>query len=153
MATPETLKEIYLFKNFTANELNLLTGIASEKTYPAGQDIFMAGQEAKSLYVIRMGTVKIFANTQGEHSITSLGTGSHFGELPIVDQGKRSATAQAQENCTLLEIEYDKLNSLLSQNVEMAHKFYRELARYLAGRLRATTQDLSQIKDLKLKHF
>ncbi len=155
MANAEVLKNIYLFKSLDANELSKLSNIVTEKNYMPGQDIFIAGQEAKSFFVIQMGTVKIYSNSASGNdvNITNLGTGSHFGEMPIVDQGKRSATAQATESTKLLEVEYEKLKELLAANESMAHKFYRDLARYLAGRLRETTENLKTAKELRLKHF
>ncbi len=155
MANVEALKNIYLFKSMDAQELSQFSGIITEKTYMQGQDIFIAGQEAKSFFVIQMGTVKIYASSSqgGDVNITSLGTGSHFGELPIVDQGKRSATAQATESSQILEVDYEKLRNLLNQNDSMAHKFYRDLARYMAGRLRETTENLKATRELRLKHF
>lgn len=155
MSAPQVLKEIYLFKSMDTSELNRLSEIVTEQTYSAGQDVFSAGDAARSFYVIRMGTIKISSTPKSgeEMNITTLGTGSHFGELPIVDQGNRSANAQATEKTTLLEIDFEKLKTLLSQNDGMAHKFYRDLARYLAGRLRETTQNLQNVKELKLKHF
>lgn len=155
MAKIDVLKNIYLFKSLDSKELEKISEIVVEKDFMSGQDIFLAGQEAKSFFVIQMGTVKIYSNSKSgdDVNITSLGSGSHFGELPIVDQGKRSATAQATESSKLLEIEFTKLNELLAQDDKLAHKFYRDLARYLAGRLRETTENLKMTKELKLKLF
>ncbi len=155
MAASNILKNIYLFKNFTDAELGLINGVVEEKSYSPGQDIFISGQDAKSFYVVRMGTVKIYANPDGakDINISSMGSGSHFGEIPFVDGGKRSATAQCTETSTLLEINYEKLRKLLDSNNALAHKFYKQLAWFMAARLRATTENLKAIHELKLKHF
>jgi CRP/FNR family transcriptional regulator, cyclic AMP receptor protein len=149
------LKNIYLFKGFTDSELGMINKIVEEKTYSAGQDIFIIGQDATSFYVIRMGTVKIYKNPDGSSdiNIAKMGTGAHFGELPLMDGGKRSATAQATETSTVLEVNYDKLKKLLGTNHELAHKFYKELAHFMAARLRATTENLKHIQEVRLKHF
>jgi CRP/FNR family cyclic AMP-dependent transcriptional regulator len=155
MSSAKMLKNIYLFKSFDESELQKLAAITSEKVYSPGQDIFLVGQKADSFYVISMGTVKIYMNPDGEADIkiANLGTGAHFGELPFLDGGNRSATAQATETSTLLEVRFDKLRSLLDQNEKMAGKFYRDLSVYLASRLRATTENLKNIHELRLKHF
>jgi CRP/FNR family transcriptional regulator, cyclic AMP receptor protein len=155
MAASSILKSVYLFKNFNDAELSTINGIVEEKSYSPGQDIFISGQDAKSFYVVRMGTVKIYANPDGNKdiNITNMGTGSHFGEIPFVDGGKRSATAQCTEATTLLEISYEKLRKLLDSNHQLAHKFYKQLAWFMAARLRATTENLQAIHELKLKHF
>jgi CRP-like cAMP-binding protein len=155
MSNHKILKNIYLFKSFDDSELQKLATTLNEKVYSPGQDIFMIGQKAQSFYVILMGTVKIYMNPDGEHDIkiANLGSGAHFGELPFLDGGNRSATAQATETSTLLEISYDKLRALLEQNEKMAGKFYKDLSIYLASRLRATTENLKQVHEFKLKHF
>lgn len=144
MSSPQVLKNIYLFKSLDDAELNLLNKIVEEKTYTAGQDIFLIGQPAHSFYVVRMGTVKIYSNPDGsgDINIANIGSGSHFGEMPFLDGGVRSATAQASETTTLLEFNFEKLKNLLNENDCMAHRFYKELAHYMAARLRSTTENL-----------
>lgn len=145
------LEQIYLFKEISANDLRDLNSIVVEKNYTAGQDIFVAGQEAHSMYMINMGTVKIVG--KDDSSIATLGSGSHFGEMAFLDQGKRSATAQSAENSSILEIPYSDLKNLLQKNAPLAALFYRNLAGYLAGRLRATNENLETLKELRLKSF
>lgn len=155
MSGYQILKKIYLFDSFDDAELQKLNSIVEEKVYSAGQDIFLVGQPADSFYVIVMGTVKIYMNPDGEKdlNIANLGTGAHFGELPFLDGGKRSATAQATETSTLFVMNFDKLKTLLGQNEKMASKFYKDLSVYLAARLRATTENLKHIHEVRLKHF
>jgi CRP-like cAMP-binding protein len=156
MASSSTiLKNIYLFKTLDETELKEINKLVEEKTFSPGQDIFITGQEAKSFFVIRMGTVKIYSNPDGsgDLAIANLGSGSHFGEMPLMDGGKRSATAQATETTSLLELSYEKLKKLLDSNDKLAHKFYKEMSHFMAARLRATTENLQHVRELKLKHF
>ena len=151
----QELKQIYLFKDLNDHELSLIKEIATEKNYIAGQEIFVTQQEAQSFFIVKMGAVKIFNNTdKGDKSnITTIGTGSHFGELPFLDGGKRSATAQSVESSDIVEINYDKFRSLLSKDNELAAKVYKSFAKFLTGRLRSTTEDLNHLKEISLKHF
>jgi CRP-like cAMP-binding protein len=155
MVNAQILKNIYLFRTLDDAELNSLNKIVTEKTFSAGQDIFVVGQKAQSFYVIRMGTIKIYTNPDGsgDLNIANLGSGSHFGEMAMMDGLERSATAQATETSTLLEINYDKLREVLQANEKMAAKFYKELSLYLAARLRATTVNLQHIHEVRLRHF
>lgn len=149
------LSEIYLFKDFDPSELKMVGDIGIENSITAGQELFTANQEATSFFVIQMGSIKIYSNLKSGDAagITQMGTGAHFGELAFFDKGKRSATAQAVENCRLVEIPYDRLQSLLDGNPKMAVKFYKSCARFMASRLRTTTEDLTQIKESKLRLF
>lgn len=149
------LSGVYLFKDFDQKELSSLAEIVSEKNTTAGEELFSAGQEATSFYLIQMGSIKIFSNTKSGDTagITQMGTGSHFGELAFFDKGKRSATAQTVENSRLFEISYERLQKLLDSNPAMAVKFYKSCARFMASRLRTTTEDLTQVKEAKLRLF
>ena len=155
MAKIEALKGVYLFDQLNSAELEKVAAIAEEKSFASGQEIFSANQVADALYVIRMGAIKIYSNSdEGEdHSIAHLASGSHFGEVSFADGGKRSATAQAVEPCHLIEIKYSHLSQLLNSDDKIAHKFYKSLSLFIAKRLRATLGDLNQARDAKLKHF
>lgn len=148
------LKGIYLFADLSDVELQKVISISTEKNVLPGQDIFSVGQVASAFYVLTMGSVKLTVNTgEGDEiQIRNFGSGSHFGEMPFLDGQDRSATVQAIESSHLLEIPYDKLQTLLDKDPVMAAKFYRATSRFLALRLRATTGDLNQLKELKFQH-
>lgn len=155
MADTKLLKGIYIFKDFDEEELNSVAQIAEEKTILAGHEIFIRGQPADAFYMISMGSVKIYSSTDAgdEHSIAALSTGDHFGEIPFLDHGKRTATAQANEMSRLIEVKYDKLTRLLEGNPLMAMKLYRSYAHFVALRLRTTLGDLNAARETRLKHF
>jgi CRP-like cAMP-binding protein len=148
------LKSIYLFNEFSEDDLKKIAEIGTEKTIVSGQEIFSVGQEASAFYVVLMGSVKLTVNSGAgdEIQIRTFGTGSHFGEMPLIDGEKRSATVQAVETCHVLEIPYNNLKGLFEKDLSIACRFYRSAAKYLAIRLRATTTDLNQLKELKFHH-
>lgn len=154
MTNTNPLAAIYLFSDFSSTELEKIYSIAEEKNFVQGQEVFSRGDNATAFYVVQMGTVKLLVNSQqgDEIQFKILGTGSHFGEMPFIDGEKRSATVQTVETSRLLEISYKNLMGLLDTNPPMAIKFYRSVARLLALRLRATTTDLNQLKELRFQH-
>ncbi|XGC81417.1 Crp/Fnr family transcriptional regulator [Bdellovibrio bacteriovorus] len=147
------LKSIYLFSEFSDADLQKVASVAELKNYVPGQDIFSVGQEADAFYVVVMGSVKITVSTGGgdEIQIKTLGSGSHFGEMPFIDGGNRSATVQSIESSHIAEIPFAKLNNLFQADPAMALKFYRATAKSLGVRLRATTSDLNAMKELKFQ--
>lgn len=155
MAVKDLLKSVYLFKDFSLDELALIAGIAKELNFMAGQDIFVRGMKAESFYLIRVGSVKIFSvNDRGDETdIATIQSGSHFGEMAFLDGSDRSATAQTIEATSIFEIPYKQLKSLLDNNATLSSHFYRSLASFLAARLRNTTNDYRHLKELHLKHF
>ena len=151
MALESLLKEIYFFKSFTDAELNKLVPLVVREKFSSGHTIFHEGQEAQALYLVEIGTVKIFKETEKSY-VTSIGKGGTFGEMAFLDGGKRSATATTAEETHLIEIPYSKLSAILVQDSELAVKFFETAAKYMSRRLRATTEDLKKAKEL-IRHF
>lgn len=151
MSLEALLKEIYFFKSFTDAELKKIIPIVTRGKFPSGHALFHEGDEALALYLVEIGTVKIFKETE-KASVTSIGKGGTFGEMAFLDGGKRSATATTGEETHLIEIPYSKLSSMLVQDSELAVKFFETAAKYMSRRLRATTEDLKKAKEL-IRHF
>lgn len=155
MANTKMLKGIYLFKDFTDSELDLVASIAVEKDLLAGTEVFVRGQKADSFYLILMGSVKLYASSESgdEQQIANLSMGDYFGEIPYLDGGVRTATAQAKETSKILEVKFDKMKSVLEGKPETAMKLYRAWAHFIALRLRSTLSDLNLARETKLRHF
>ena len=140
----EVLKSIYLFRELEATELQKLIQIGQTKAVIAGQELFFSGQKSEALLVILKGSVRIFKSNEDadEIPLATISSGEHFGEMGFVTRDPRSATAQVVENADIFEVPYERLESLLSQEKLISEKFYRALSRFLAQRLKATTQEL-----------
>lgn len=137
------LKNIYLFEDFTDDEMTLMEGVVSKRNMEAGQTVFSQGQVAEALFVIAYGSVRLTQEGKGGDTvIRPLATGSHFGEMAMVDDQPRSASATIIEHSELLEIPYAGLRALFAEQPAIGLKFYRALAHYLSGRLRDTTEQL-----------
>ena len=108
-----------------------------------------------ALYVISFGSVRIHrkASDGDKIEVAILGTGSHFGEMPFLDDEPRSATVVAVEKTDIVSISYEKLSSLLENHPEISIKFYKSLSRFLCCRLRITTTDLGFAREKKISHF
>jgi len=149
------LQNVYLFKGLTQPHLDMIGEVASIETYSPGDDIFTQGDKAMALYVVKFGSVRILQRTHSGESIevAALGAGSHFGEMAFVDGELRSASASAIEKSEIIYIPYTNLEKLLKTNPAIAVHVYRELAHFLCGRLRMTTQDLGFAREKNLSHF
>lgn len=149
------LQNVYLFKGLGGADLEKISSAGSLETFNAGDDIFSQNDTAKALYVIKHGSIKIHQRSgSGDNiAVANLGTGSHFGEMAFVDGEARSASATAVEKSEIVVLDYDKLHSILGENPSIAVHFYKELAHFLCGRLRITTNDLSFAREKNLSHF
>lgn len=135
--------------------MDLISEAASIKTFAPPDKIFSQGDKATGLYVIKHGSVRIFQKSSmgDEIEIATLGTGSHFGEMGFVDGEPRSASAVPAEKSEIIVFDYNRLSEALNQHPKVAVKFYQELAHFLCGRLRITTNDLSFAREKNLSHF
>ena len=150
MEMAELLKKVYLFRDMEEDELEELASLAKSCTFYQGDVIFREGDTGDSIYVIRLGSVKIVkADREGNESqVAILGTGSHFGEMTVADRQPRSATVIANEHTKLIKFDVNDLDDLFEKHPEIGFKFYRKLSMGLSRRLRNTTEDLSFTKQL-----
>ena len=107
-------------------------GIAT-RSARAGEVIFKEGDAAEQLFVIKSGEVTI---QSGNRTLAELSTNHIFGEMALIDDAPRSATAVARTDVELVPISEKQFLFLVSQTPFFALKVMRVLAR----RLRATNK-------------
>jgi len=155
MIRDSLLQGVYLFTDLSPDERASLARIAEAMSLPAGFPIFRAGDAATALYLIDNGSVRLAVTSSGGKTVevATLGSGSHFGEMALIDGAKRSASAETLEATTIFRFDYSKIQSVLNGSPPIASKFYRALARFLSNRLRQTTTDMSFAREKNLRHF
>ena len=155
MISDTLLQGVYLFTDLNPDERASLAKIAEEMTLPAGFPIFRTGDPATALYLIKDGSVRVAVTSSGGKTVdvATLGSGSHFGEMALIDGAMRSATAVTLEPTSMFRFDYDKVTALLDRSPATAAKLYRSLARFLSNRLRQTTTDMSYAREKNLRHF
>jgi CRP/FNR family cyclic AMP-dependent transcriptional regulator len=115
-------------------DFGLLTGDGiTTRSAKAGEIIFKEGDEAHQLFVIKSGEVAI---QSGNRTLAELSTNHIFGEMALIDDAPRSATAVAKTDVELVPISEKQFLFLVSQTPFFALKVMRVLAR----RLRATNK-------------
>jgi CRP/FNR family cyclic AMP-dependent transcriptional regulator len=115
-------------------DFGLLTGNGiATRSAKAGEIIFKEGDEANQLFAIKSGEVAI---QLGNRTLAELPANSIFGEMALIDDAPRSATAVAKTDVELVAISEKQFLFLVSQTQFFALKVMRVLAR----RLRATNK-------------
>jgi uncharacterized membrane protein len=129
------LKNITLFDDLAEDELQALGARFEEVPTRAGDDVFVAGKEGESLFLIQEGAVDIHTGEGRARTIlASLFSGQIFGELSLFDGSPRSATATATKDSTLLKLDRDDFTAFLTSKPSAGIKIMSELAH----RIRAT---------------
>ncbi len=133
-------QSVSFFSTFSDGELLALLKLAVSETYSDGDVVFKENSRGDKMYIILTGNVKItkYLGNKKEEVLVTLGPGACFGEMGVINQSPRSASAIVEgENAVLLVIK----ESLLSQNnMLLAFKLYRNFATMLAERLRKTNE-------------
>lgn len=70
-------------------------------SFSAGSVIFAEGQKRDSMYVVKSGAVELNVR---DKNVEVVGTDGFFGEMALVDQAPRSATAIAKTDCIVIPI-------------------------------------------------
>jgi len=135
------------FRELTPAERRLLAGIGKRRQVPAGTVLFREGTPGDALYIILRGAVritKVIPGT-GEEVLAVLPAGTTCGEMALIDEYPRSATAVADRRATLLVIGKAAFAALLEGHPELAPKVLWALCRSLSGRLRETNEKISSL--------
>jgi CRP-like cAMP-binding protein len=112
----------------------LLTGNNIEtRVVKAGGTIFREGDEAQELFVVKSGQVRI---QLGNRTLAELSANDIFGEMALIDNEPRSATALAVTDVELAPVSEKQFLFLVSQTPYFALK----VMRVLAQRLRVTNK-------------
>jgi len=99
------------------------------KRIPAGTVLFNDGDHGEEMYIIQSGKVKISKKIRGvEKTLATLEKGEFFGEMAILNDKPRSASAETVEDCDMLVIDRKTFETLLRSNVEIAIRFIKRLA-------------------------
>jgi CRP/FNR family cyclic AMP-dependent transcriptional regulator len=102
------------------------------KSFAAGMYIFRAGDPGESMYIINEGDVEIL---DGTTVLETAGPGSIFGELALIDDSPRSASAVAKTDCKLVEVDRHRFQFMVTETPFFA----LEVMKVLADRLRKTS--------------
>lgn len=102
--------------------------------YAAGAIIVQEGSPGSEMFIIDEGEVEIVRIRAGhERVLTTLGPGDFFGEMSVLENRPRSATARAKVACRLLPIDASTFDALLREHPEVAVRMMRKLSARLRG--------------------
>ena len=143
----EILKKLNLFSELNFTAIKELTLLADERLFHKGEIIFEESTTGKSIMVIVSGEVRITqrARISGEETLTVLKKGDFFGEMALLEDLPRSATAIAHSDTFMLEISREKFLRFIEKDTASGMKILFTLAKILSARLREA--------DIKIKAF
>jgi CRP-like cAMP-binding protein len=143
----EQIAKIHIFAGLRPEALALVAQLAVEETHAVGTVMFKHGDAGEKLYVIVEGRVRITREVQGmgEEALAILGPGDVFGEMALLDDAPRSATARVHERARLLAIHRDAFEDLLFVHKDLAYEVLWNVVRLLTRRLRETNDRFAML--------
>jgi CRP-like cAMP-binding protein len=103
------------------------------KEFAPGTVLFREGEPGKDMYVVQSGRVNVSKNAGDvEKILASLGPGEFLGEMSILNNKPRSATATCAERSKLLVIDAKTFEAMIRGNGEIAVRMIKKLADRLA---------------------
>jgi CRP-like cAMP-binding protein len=128
----------------TDDDLEALTPLIHLSEFPAGATLFNEGDVSNNFSVIASGTVEVYktGSTGKKLTLNILHDSDLLGEMGLLNDTQRSATARALTSVRLLCFHSTRFNEALYSGSLPAHRMVLAFARILAQRLTATDMDL-----------
>lgn len=138
---PGSLRRIKILAELTDEHLVSFARYLECQRVPQFATVVTAGEAGDSMFMLLEGELRVRVLVQGKESIlATLEPGESFGELALLDEGKRSADVIANKESTVLSISRAGLRKLFEEAPALAAPFLYALGRTTAGRLRATNR-------------
>jgi len=143
MDEKELLRSVPIFSELSDPDIASLGRLASRKKCPKDAVVFFENEEGDFFFMILEGRIKVtILGDDGREVILSLlGPGDFFGEMALLDQEPRSATAIAVEDTELLSLHRTDFQTALSDNRSIT----MGLIKVLTGRLRRANHQISTL--------
>lgn len=140
--------QIYL-TDFSAEEMQAFEALLSLHTYDKSVYLCREGDPGDLVYFILSGQVSVMLPLSHRRSgrISTISAGSAFGEMAMLDRGKRSADVMTDEKVTCMVLDYNQLEadtSPLGMGIRL--KLVRNIGRQLTRKLRQATLEIKTLR-------
>jgi CRP-like cAMP-binding protein len=143
MDEQELLRSVPIFSELTETDFTSLGRVANRRRYPKDAVVFFENEQGDFFFMILEGRIKVtILGDDGREVILSLlGAGDFFGEMALLDNEPRSATAIAVEDSELLSLHRNDFQSVLTDN----RSIMIGLIKILTARLRRANHQISTL--------
>jgi CRP/FNR family transcriptional regulator len=140
--TVQLLHRVPVFSTLSPEELERVAQVVVPRRFGPGEIVFKEGDEGSTCYVVRSGRTRALRIHPDGRSITlaHFGPGDIFGEMAMLDGGRRSATVESVEETDAIAILSADMHRLLREYPDISVKLIAALGR----RLRETNERLAR---------
>jgi CRP-like cAMP-binding protein len=119
------LANVKMFSSLNRKELGLIEKACDLVRVKPGTEIVSEGKIGHEFYLILKGEASV---RRGRRKVATLGPGSYFGEMALLDRGPRSATVVAETDVELAVISQREFMAVLDRVPPVAHKLLVSMA-------------------------
>lgn len=151
----DALRGVPVFDGLSDGQLAAVARSLRSRVLPPGTAIFREGESSTSMYVLARGSVettkRLGVNAQKSDDagkqklLIRLSAPQFFGEMGLLTDLARSATITTETECELLELSRADFERLTTEDRELGVVVLRNIAVFLAERLRRTDLDLVKL--------
>lgn len=127
------LQKLPVFAGLSPNEYAHIQKICRPSRINDGETLFVEGDSSPCMYVLLSGDIQLRTHDQGP--IHSLVPGELFGEIGLISQQKRTATAIARSASVLLQIDGNVFQELLVREPRISFTIMRNITLNLANHI------------------
>jgi CRP-like cAMP-binding protein len=140
------LKRISMFSSIHGEGLKRLSVVIREKNVRQGEVVFSENELGDEMYLVYDGKILIYYEIAGhEEPLQIIESSGFFGEMAIIDERPRSASARAEKDSMLLVLHRNDFRAAVLDYPDMAFAVFKELSQRLRQadeRIRALATEL-----------
>ena len=140
--------QLPIFAGMSAADLAAITPRLQRRVFKRGEIVFREGAPGREMFIIAKGTASVHVQLPGTARTTRLVTfspGTAFGELALLDRGKRSATVEADGYLVCHVLPLPQFDAIAREHPAAAIRLLHNLDRELAARLRLANRTIHML--------
>ncbi len=143
------IRTVPIFENLSPKEISAVEKRIHKRSYVTDEEIFREKDPGGGMYIILDGKVSIVKNYGGsiEQTIATLKDGDFFGEIALLDESPRTATAISLSDSLILGFYRTDLYELVDRRPKLAVKIIVNLARVVRERLRHSNANAQELRE------
>ncbi len=139
------LRGIPLFDGLSTGELADVTSILHRREYAPDEVLFRQDNPGVGMYIIREGAIEIVDETTGD-TLAELSDGDFFGEMALLNETPRSATAVARSESVLYGLFRPDLLGLVERDPSLGVQLLLRMSRVISERLVHTNDTVRELR-------
>ena len=131
------VEKIPFLRNLSMHQIEQVLKAGNLETYPGGHTLFRTGDRSTILYILLAGELVV---KDGDTELARIKPVDIVGEMGVVSNQPRSATAEVTWDVTLISVGKMQFDVLLKNDVDMAARIYHNMLDSIFMKLRTTNE-------------